>query len=153
MKSLALAWQSLVGLSVGDAFGQCFFLPEYSAADFGARTLPESPWLYTDDTEMALTVFAVLAKFGHVQQDELAQSLAHSYHYDRAYLTQQTQQHAITQINALMDGFAAIWRCQMNPLARVRTKLMFLYCLRLNAATRHQVTAPIPLTWATPWVS
>jgi integrase/recombinase XerD len=26
------------------------------------------------------------------------------------HLTEQTQQHAITQINALMDGFAVIWR-------------------------------------------
>jgi hypothetical protein len=33
----------------------------------------------------------------------------------------------------------------------VRFKLMFLDCLRLHAATRHQLTAPIPLTWATPW--
>jgi ADP-ribosylglycohydrolase len=97
--SFALALQSLAGLSVGDAFGQCFFQPVYSSAELSDRILPEPPWLYTDDTEMALSVLAILAKFGHVQQDRLAQSLAHNYHYDRAHLTEQTQQQAITQIN------------------------------------------------------
>lgn len=85
MKSLSLALQSLDGLSVGDAFGQCFFQAEYADVDAGLRVLPEAPWYFTDDTEMSLSIVSVLAKHGAVHQDALAESLAHHYDYDRAY--------------------------------------------------------------------
>lgn len=84
MAPLERASQSLEGLSVGDAFGQCFFQPEYAdAAD--ERRLPAAPWLYTDDTEMALSIVSTLAQFGRIDQSSLASSLAARYDYDRAY--------------------------------------------------------------------
>lgn len=75
---------SLEGLSVGDAFGQCFFDPAWTdrASDAVA---PEGPWYYTDDTEMSLSIVRVLARHGHIEQDELAGSLAAHYSHDRAY--------------------------------------------------------------------
>ena len=77
---------SLDGLSVGDAFGQCFFQGENaSAVRLQQRQLPPAPWYYTDDTEMALSVMAVLRRFGTIDQMHLARSFAEHYSYDRAY--------------------------------------------------------------------
>lgn len=82
-QSRALA--SLAGLSVGDAFGQCFFQLVNADSAVAERRLPPAPWHYTDDTEMSLSVVAVLARRGHVDQDLLAGSMAARYDYDRAY--------------------------------------------------------------------
>lgn len=83
MDPLSLALQSLEGLSVGDAFGQCFFqLPDGEAME---QCLPLGPWYYTDDTEMSLSIVSTLARFGRVEQTYLAQSIAHHYDYNRAY--------------------------------------------------------------------
>lgn len=77
MTRLAL---SLDGLSVGDAFGERFFLPgmvEYCRAN--QRQLPTPPWRYTDDTEMALGIAEVLAEHGRLHQDALAERFARRY--------------------------------------------------------------------------
>lgn len=78
------AWLSLEGLSVGDAFGQCFFDPAWADRAHEA-VAPEGPWHYTDDTEMSLSIMRVLARHGRIEQDELAESFAARYSYDRAY--------------------------------------------------------------------
>lgn len=84
--ALERALLSLEGLSLGDAFGQCFFQEEgLSAGWLTQQQLPPAPWYYTDDTEMSLSVVSVLAKNGWIDQAQLAQSLAHHYDYDRAY--------------------------------------------------------------------
>ena len=86
MSLLERALVSLDGLSVGDAFGQCFFQGEaFSVARLQRRQLPPAPWFYTDDTEMALSLVAVLAKSGTIDQGRLARSFAAHYSYDRAY--------------------------------------------------------------------
>ena len=87
MSPLDRAWESLEGLSVGDAFGQCFFsLPaEEESNILAGASLPEAPWYYTDDTEMSLSVVAVLSGHGSIEQDELADRFARNYSYDRAY--------------------------------------------------------------------
>lgn len=62
---LARARLSLEGLSVGDAYGQRF--PLHLAVVKGllpSRSLPPPPWRYTDDTEMALSLVAVLRDKG-----------------------------------------------------------------------------------------
>jgi hypothetical protein len=42
---------ALEGLSLGDAFGECFFDSSVVLAALGAtRALPTAPWNYTDDT-------------------------------------------------------------------------------------------------------
>jgi len=85
---LTRARLSLEGLSTGDAFGEGFF-------GFGAnvefaipkRWLPPTPWEYTDDTIMAISVLEVLHKAGRIDQDELARLFAARYaaEPDRGY--------------------------------------------------------------------
>lgn len=80
--SRALA--SLRGLAVGDALGSQFFVPSnYSALQSGG--LPPGVWQWTDDTEMACSVVAVLAAHGRIDQDALARSFAEHHDFDRGY--------------------------------------------------------------------
>ena len=68
------------GLSVGDAFGQCFFgSVSNSEAKLAERILPPATWFYTDDTVMALAILEVLAQKETVDQDRLAQLFADKY--------------------------------------------------------------------------
>lgn len=69
---------SLDGLSVGDAFGEHFFVPN---AEFlvGERRIPFPRWKYTDDTAMALGIIEVLEEFGRIRQDDLARVFARRY--------------------------------------------------------------------------
>src|SRR5687768_10769280 len=77
---------SLDGLSIGDAFGQCFFQSENASDErLQQHQLPPYPWYFTDDTEMSLSVVATLARYGRVDQEDLAQSFAEHYDYERAY--------------------------------------------------------------------
>lgn len=83
---LARAFCSLEGLSVGDALGEQFFIDPYVAEDaIAARVVPQAPWPYTDDTEMALSVVSVLADADGIDPDELAQSFALHYDPRRGY--------------------------------------------------------------------
>lgn len=75
---------SLHGLAVGDALGSCFFVPGNLPA-LESRILPADPWWWTDDTEMACSVFAVLDRLGRVDQDALAASFAAHHDFDRGY--------------------------------------------------------------------
>jgi ADP-ribosylglycohydrolase len=71
---------ALDGLSVGDSFGQRFFYPFMERFLVqGERPLPQPPWPYTDDTEMALAITQVLEQHGHINQDELAGTFAKRY--------------------------------------------------------------------------
>ncbi|MGW4959126.1 ADP-ribosylglycohydrolase family protein [Nonomuraea sp. NPDC004186] len=49
------------------------------------RLLPPGPWQWTDDTEMACSVYRVLADHGAIDQDKLAASFAHRHDFDRGY--------------------------------------------------------------------
>jgi ADP-ribosylglycohydrolase len=75
----------LDGLSVGDAFGDCFFgyldevLPRLRA-----RILPEAPWAWSDDTAMATGVVEMLAQAGHIDPDRLAAVFARRFVEDPA---------------------------------------------------------------------
>lgn len=69
---------SLEGLSIGDAFGQRFFFP-WVVERSTPRCLPDPPWHYTDDTEMALAIVQVLEEAGEVDQDLLAQTFARRF--------------------------------------------------------------------------
>jgi ADP-ribosylglycohydrolase len=75
---------SLRGLAVGDAIGSCFFVPSNLDA-LAAQELPPDPWYWTDDTEMACSVFAVLDRCGRIDQDALAASFAAHHDFDRGY--------------------------------------------------------------------
>ena len=85
-KRLNRAAVALAGLSVGDAFGERFFVEQVLAERLVAdRVIPESPWLYTDDTEMALSVVAILSQYGRIEQDALAEAFAARYDPSRGY--------------------------------------------------------------------
>ena len=72
---LSRARLSLEGLSLGDAFGECFF-DSSMRESLENRNLPEGPWFYTDDTIMAWSIVDVLAEHGTIDQDRLAQLFA-----------------------------------------------------------------------------
>ncbi|MCC3775612.1 ADP-ribosylglycohydrolase family protein [Streptomyces sp. UNOB3_S3] len=78
------ALASLRGLAVGDALGSQFFVPAHYPS-LKRRELPPAPWSWTDDTEMACSVLAVLAEHGRVDQDALARSFAEHHDFDRGY--------------------------------------------------------------------
>lgn len=85
MDPLSRALRSLDGLSLGDSFGQCFFHDPDAERLLADRILPEATWYFTDDTLMSLSVVESLRRFGRIEQDALAESLAAHYAYDRAY--------------------------------------------------------------------
>ncbi|AXI81660.1 ADP-ribosylglycohydrolase family protein [Peterkaempfera bronchialis] len=78
------ACDALHGLAVGDAFGAQFFVPENRTA-LDERCLPPGPWPWTDDTEMACSVFDALRLRGSVDQWGLARSFARRHDFDRGY--------------------------------------------------------------------
>ncbi|NGY62966.1 ADP-ribosylglycohydrolase family protein [Lentzea sp. NEAU-D13] len=69
---LDLAYDSLDGLSVGDALGAQFFMVGRSLPDLVAGKPPRGPWEWTDDTEMACNLVAELRDHGDVDQNRLA---------------------------------------------------------------------------------
>jgi ADP-ribosylglycohydrolase len=81
---LVQAEESLTGLSVGDAFGDQFFLLENR--DVSAETgVPPGPWAWSDDTEMACSVVDVLKRCGEIDQDTLAGAFAARFDLRRGY--------------------------------------------------------------------
>ncbi|MFD8599345.1 ADP-ribosylglycohydrolase family protein [Kitasatospora sp. NPDC059646] len=79
------ALDSLQGLSVGDALGAQFFVPETARAHFSARTEPPGPWPWTDDTEMACSVYAAQVERGAVDSYDLTHAFAVRHDFDRGY--------------------------------------------------------------------
>src|SRR5437016_2629868 len=83
---LERALSSLEGLSVGDAFGEQFFLPDYLVmSQIHARVLPPPPWQWTDDTNMALSIVECLEAFEEIDQNYLAESFADRFNPARGY--------------------------------------------------------------------
>lgn len=76
-----LALHSLIGLSVGDAFGEQYFRP--GAEDLiSRRQLLPAPWAWTDDTAMAISILEVLLSAEQIDQDELA------HHFSRRFVAE-----------------------------------------------------------------
>ncbi|MGC0316635.1 MULTISPECIES: ADP-ribosylglycohydrolase family protein [Kitasatospora] len=80
----AAARDSLYGVAVGDAYGAQHFVPE-TLAVLRAGDLPAAPWPWTDDAEMACSVFAALRLRGTVDQRELGSAFAKHHDFDRGY--------------------------------------------------------------------
>ncbi len=78
------ALDSLRGLSVGDALGSQYFVPSNYPL-LKRREVPAGPWQWTDDTEMACSVLAVLVEHSRIDQDALARSFADRHDFDRGY--------------------------------------------------------------------
>lgn len=79
------ARDSLDGLSVGDALGAQFFVPGRSVPDLRAGRPPAPPWQWTDDTEMACSVYAEIRTRGRVDRDALATAFAERCEPYRGY--------------------------------------------------------------------
>ncbi len=82
---LTLARLSLEGLSIGDAFGDRFFSYNDVPTLIQSRLLPNEPWHFTDDTNMALSVYESLHHHAEINQNELAKSFALHYDASRGY--------------------------------------------------------------------
>src|SRR5688572_29271004 len=83
---LKRALYSLEGLSVGDAFGERYFInPDVVEGLIESRALAEPPWLFTDDTLMSLSLVSVLRQRGELDQTLLAKSFAERYDPSRGY--------------------------------------------------------------------
>jgi len=71
---------SVEGLALGDALGDFYlYTPNPIAGKLRQRSLPPPPWIFTDDTEMALALIDVLRNVGCVDQDQLAEAFATRY--------------------------------------------------------------------------
>src|SRR6185503_16411961 len=81
---LARARRSLLGLAVGDAFGETLFgHPERVAARIAKRLLePRRPWRWTDDTAMALSIVEVLGRHQCIDTDALAEAFVRRWMHD-----------------------------------------------------------------------
>jgi ADP-ribosylglycohydrolase len=83
---LQRAYQSLIGLAVGDALGAFFeFSHGRISRRITERLLPNGQWHWTDDTQMALSLFAVLRRYETIDPDAFAASLAQQYERSRGY--------------------------------------------------------------------
>jgi ADP-ribosylglycohydrolase len=77
---------SLTGLSVGDALGERFFgPPDQVIPRIQGRVLPEGPWRYTDDTQMALSIVDLLLEEDGIDPSRLARAFAERYDLSRGY--------------------------------------------------------------------
>lgn len=77
---------ALSGLAIGDAIGGFFEFSHGKISHFiTSRKLPNGTWHWTDDTQMALSVFAVLRQCATLDQDLFAASLANHYERSRGY--------------------------------------------------------------------
>jgi ADP-ribosylglycohydrolase len=81
---LALACESLAGLSVGDALGAQYFVPGNRPADLAAGRAPAGPWPWTDDTEQACCLVATLSE-GEFDRDGFAERLGREHDPYRGY--------------------------------------------------------------------
>jgi ADP-ribosylglycohydrolase len=81
---LQRAWLSLLGLSLGDALGSQFFI-RANRHHLSAQSLPPAPWQWTDDTEMACSIYRILAIHHAIDQDALVASFARRHDFDRGY--------------------------------------------------------------------
>jgi ADP-ribosylglycohydrolase len=90
---LALALESLAGLSVGDALGAQHFVARLDFAD-----LPPGPWEWTDDTEEACCLVAVLND-GDFDRDAFADLLGRHHDPYRGY-----GPGAVVMLRAIREG-------------------------------------------------
>ena len=80
-KAVARARVSLLGVAVGDAFGEGMFgHPAQVALRVARRLIPmQRPWRWTDDTAMAISVVETLERCGAIDPDVLAAAFARRF--------------------------------------------------------------------------
>jgi ADP-ribosylglycohydrolase len=95
---LALALESLAGLSVGDALGALAQKGQLSTGQVDLADLPPAPWEWTDDTEQACCLVAVLDE-GDLDRDAFAELLGHRHDPYRGY-----GPGAVVMLRAIREG-------------------------------------------------
>ncbi|MFF5232474.1 ADP-ribosylglycohydrolase family protein [Dactylosporangium sp. NPDC000521] len=85
MTSLDLCYESLDGLSVGDAVGAQFFVPGTTLSHITEANEPPGARPWTDDTEMACSIVDELAVHGRIDRDRLASAFSRRYEPYRGY--------------------------------------------------------------------
>ena len=74
------AERSLLGVSIGDAFGDSFFGDEdLILKKIRSREIPETKWEFTDDTVMSIAIFEELEKKGDINQDDLIKTFCKNH--------------------------------------------------------------------------
>jgi ADP-ribosylglycohydrolase len=74
---------SLDGLEIGDALGEMLSYRWATAPQWFAEDgFPSGPWFHTDDTEMAISIVAVLKSYGEIHQDALVRRFARRFERD-----------------------------------------------------------------------
>jgi ADP-ribosylglycohydrolase len=74
---------SLAGLGLGDALGEMLsYRSENAVRRLLENDVPAGPWFHTDDTEMAISIVAVLKSHGELNQDALARRFARRFERD-----------------------------------------------------------------------
>ena len=74
---------SLNGLSIGDGLGEMFAYRPQNALELLKRNdLPAGPWFHTDDTEMAISIAAILKSHGRIHQDALSKRFVRRFERD-----------------------------------------------------------------------
>ncbi len=77
---------SLEGLSVADALGGFLEMQPVKPERAIERRIPNvQQWHFTDDTNMALSIYAILRRYGKIEQEALAQHFAKYYERSRGY--------------------------------------------------------------------
>ncbi len=76
---------SLEGLSVGDALGGFFEFNHPAALDRAVktRTLPDVQWHFTDDTNMALSIYEILSIYQDIESEQQELAISFATHFDR----------------------------------------------------------------------
>ncbi|BCJ69733.1 ADP-ribosylglycohydrolase family protein [Polymorphospora rubra] len=85
MTMLDLCYDSLDGLSAGDALGARFLVSGHDLPDLLDGRLPAAPWPWTDDTEMACSIVDELRLHTDIDQDRLAARFAEQFDPYRGY--------------------------------------------------------------------
>ncbi|MEO0044181.1 MAG: hypothetical protein RL329_3629 [Bacteroidota bacterium] len=77
------AKKALVGVSIGDAFGESFFgETDEMLAKIRSREMPHTTWEFTDDTVMSIAIFEALEAHGTIDQDQLVQKFCENHDLD-----------------------------------------------------------------------
>lgn len=85
---IANAKKSLLGVSLGDAFGDSFFGDASSIIEsIHLREIPNTKWEFTDDTIMSIAIFEELESSGDIDQNNLIKKfcLNHDLDPNRGY--------------------------------------------------------------------
>ena len=163
---LMLAQRSLVGLAVGDAFGETMFGQPQEVARRVAKRLisTKRPWRWTDDTAMALSIVEILGRHGAIDTDALAEAFARRWADEPSRGYGQGAFNLLTRVSRgapwrreaqrLFNGqgsFGLEPRCEPRRLEATSRRTSNA-CVMKRCVLRSRRT-PIPMVLRVPWPS